>query len=127
MPPWPAVKRELRQGLLARALELGPAWLAGERSGELAVLATQGLDALEPYFARYLPQLALSVIVPLTVVVAVALRDPVSAVILVLTLPLIPSSGRSWGGRPSAPRPVGTRPSGSSPDRSWTSSAGCPR
>lgn len=91
------VKRELRQGLLARALELGPAWLAGERSGELAVLATQGLDALEPYFARYLPQLALSVIVPLTVVVAVALRDPVSAVILVLTLPLIPVFGALVG------------------------------
>lgn len=91
------VKRELRERLLAHALELGPAWLAGERSGELAVLATQGLDALEPYFARYLPQLALSVVVPLTVVVAVALRDPVSALILVATLPLVPIFGALIG------------------------------
>lgn len=92
-----SVKRELRERLLAHALRLGPARLAGERSAELAVLATRGLDGIEPYLARYLPQLVLSVVVPLTVVVAVALRDPLSALILVITLPLVPIFGALVG------------------------------
>ncbi len=91
------VKGELRERVLAHALRLGPAWLAGERTGELTVLRTQGLDALEPYFARYLPQLALSLTVPLSVLVAVALRDPLSALILAITLPLIPLFGALVG------------------------------
>src|SRR5439155_9873267 len=50
------VKSQLRKALLRRVTELGPAWLAGRRTGELAQLATRGVDALDPYFARYLPQ-----------------------------------------------------------------------
>ena len=48
--------------LLAR-----PGGLAGERSGELAATAVQGVDALEAYFARYLPQLVLAALVPLAI------------------------------------------------------------
>jgi ABC-type transport system involved in cytochrome bd biosynthesis fused ATPase/permease subunit len=59
-----AVKSQLRGRLLAHALALGPRWLSGERSGELATLATRGIDALDDYFSRYLPQLVLAVIVP---------------------------------------------------------------
>src|SRR5690606_24705468 len=51
-----AVKSQLRGRLLEHALRLGPRWLAGERSGELATLATRGVDALDDYFSRYLPQ-----------------------------------------------------------------------
>jgi len=92
-----SVKRELREAVLAHAVRLGPAWLAGERSAELAVLATRGLDGLDPYLARYLPQLVLSVVVPLTVLVAVGLRDPLSALILLVTLPLVPMFGALVG------------------------------
>ena len=87
------VKRELRERLLAHVLRLGPGWLVGERTAELAVLATRGLDGLEPYLGRYLPQVVLSVIVPLTVLLAVTLRDPLSALILAITLPLVPIFG----------------------------------
>lgn len=91
------VKRELRERLLAHVLRLGPGWLVGERTAELAVLATRGLDGLEPYLARYLPQVVLSLLVPLTVLVAVALQDPFSALILVITLPLVPIFGALVG------------------------------
>ena len=55
------VKSQLRRALAARSLRLGPAWLGGQRAGEITTLATRGLDGLDPYFARYLPQLVLAV------------------------------------------------------------------
>ena len=50
-----SVTSALRRQLLARAVALGPSWLAGERTGELTSAATQGVEALDVYFARYLP------------------------------------------------------------------------
>lgn len=85
-----ALKSQLRRDLAAQVLRLGPAWLGGQRPGEITTVATRGLDALDPYFARYLPQLALACLVPLAVVVRVALADWISALIIVVTLPLIP-------------------------------------
>ncbi|WP_042384745.1 thiol reductant ABC exporter subunit CydD [Streptacidiphilus melanogenes] len=84
------VKSQLREQLLARAAALGPGWLARQRSGELVTLATRGVDALDEYFARYVPQLALSVIVPVAVLARIVFADWVSAAIIVATLPLIP-------------------------------------
>ena len=84
------VKSQLRQALTARSLRLGPVWLGGQRAGEITTLSTKGLDGLDSYFARYLPQLVLSVLVPVAVLVRVAVADWVSAVIIAVTLPLIP-------------------------------------
>ncbi|MFV2178041.1 thiol reductant ABC exporter subunit CydD [Actinomadura sp. LOL_016] len=85
-----AVKSQLRSRLLEHATRLGPRWLSGERSGELATLATRGVDALDGYFARYLPQLVLAVTVPLAVGARILLGDWLSAVIIAVTVPLIP-------------------------------------
>jgi thiol reductant ABC exporter CydD subunit len=85
-----AVKSELRLQLLRRITELGPRWLTGARSGELAHLATRGIDALDDYFARYLPQLVLVCVIPLAVAARMLAADWLSAVIVVVTLPLIP-------------------------------------
>ncbi len=85
-----AVKSQLRRKLTAHVLRLGPAWLGGQRSGELAALSTKGLDALDPYFARFLPQLVLAFLVPVAVLVRVGLADWISAVVIAVTLPLIP-------------------------------------
>ncbi len=85
-----AVKEQLRTRLLHHVVDLGPAWLRGQRSGEITVLATRGLDALDGYFARYLPQLVLACIVPVTVLLVIAGQDWLSAVVVALTLPLIP-------------------------------------
>ncbi|MFF5334426.1 thiol reductant ABC exporter subunit CydD [Streptomyces sp. NPDC013181] len=85
-----SVKSELRGRLLDRAAELGPDWLSGQRTGSLVTLATRGIDALDDYFARYLPQLGLAVVVPVAVLARIVTEDWVSAAIIVVTLPLIP-------------------------------------
>ncbi|MFF1403118.1 thiol reductant ABC exporter subunit CydD [Streptomyces sp. NPDC058294] len=85
-----AVKSELRGRLLDRAATLGPGWLSGQRTGSLVTLATRGVDALDDYFSRYLPQLGLAVVVPVAVLARIVTEDWVSAAIIVGTLPLIP-------------------------------------
>ncbi|MEU6650372.1 thiol reductant ABC exporter subunit CydD [Streptomyces sp. NPDC046900] len=85
-----AVKSELRGRLLARAGALGPGWLGEQRTGSLVALATRGVDALDDYFSRYLPQLGLAVVVPVAVLARIVTEDWVSAAIIVGTLPLIP-------------------------------------
>jgi ATP-binding cassette subfamily C protein CydCD len=85
-----AVKSELRGRLLERAAALGPGWLSGQRTGSLVALATRGVDALDDYFSRYLPQLGLAVVVPVAVLARIVTEDWVSAAIIVVTLPLIP-------------------------------------
>ncbi|MFF5582778.1 thiol reductant ABC exporter subunit CydD [Streptomyces hygroscopicus] len=85
-----AVKSELRLRLLERAVRLGPSWLDSQRTGALTTLATRGIDALDDYFARYLPQLGLAVVVPVAVLARIVTADWISALIIVVTLPLIP-------------------------------------
>jgi thiol reductant ABC exporter CydD subunit len=84
------VKSGLRRRLGAHALRLGPRWLSGQQAGEITTLATRGLDGLDAYFARYLPRLVLAVAVPVAVLIRVAVADWISAVIIAITLPLIP-------------------------------------
>lgn len=112
-----AVKSELRMRLIERAARLGPGAVIGRtdaaaqvpdaygaeaagagaaagtlemRTGELTALATRGIDALDDYFARYLPQLGLAVVVPLAVLARIVTGDWISALTIVITLPLIP-------------------------------------
>ncbi len=85
-----AVKSELRLRLVERAVRLGPSWLDSQRTGALTTLATRGIDALDDYFARYLPQLGLAVVVPVAVLARIVTADWISALIIVATLPLIP-------------------------------------
>jgi thiol reductant ABC exporter CydD subunit len=85
-----AVKSQLRRAFLQRAIDLGPSWLGSRRAAQLETLGTRGLDGLDTYFARYLPQLILAVVVPVVVLVAVATQDRVAAGIMMVTLPLIP-------------------------------------
>ncbi|HTW20490.1 MAG TPA: thiol reductant ABC exporter subunit CydD [Mycobacteriales bacterium] len=85
-----AVRSTLRRDLAAKVLALGPAWTGRERSGEVTTLMTKGLDALDGYFARYLPQLVLATFVPAVVLARVAGADFISAVTIGSTIPLIP-------------------------------------
>jgi ATP-binding cassette, subfamily C, bacterial CydD len=84
------VKSALRERLYAHLLRLGPAYAAGEKAGELATTATEGVEHIEPYFARYLPQVVLSAAVPLLVAAYVFPRDLSSGVLLMVTAPVIP-------------------------------------
>jgi ATP-binding cassette subfamily C protein CydD len=80
----------LRDQLYARLQALGPLWLATQASGDLANRVTTGIEALGGYYARWLPNRALSVWVPLMVLVVVFPADWVSGLVLALTAPLIP-------------------------------------
>lgn len=81
---------ELREQVVAHAAALGPRWLAEGEGPRVVTLAIRGLDALEPYFVRYLPQLVLSAtLTPATLLVVLDL-DWVSAALAAATLPLIP-------------------------------------
>jgi ATP-binding cassette subfamily C protein CydD len=91
------VKSQLRRELTAHCLRLGPAWIGRKQPGEIAALATRGLDGLDPYFARYLPQLVLAVLVPVAVLVVVTATDWISGVVIAVTLPLIPLFGALVG------------------------------
>ena len=84
------VVTSLRGQVLAHAAALGPRWLSTGRGVDTVTLATRGLDDLEPYLVRYLPQLLLAVTVtPATLVVVLGL-DWISAVIIIVTIPLVP-------------------------------------
>jgi ATP-binding cassette subfamily C protein CydD len=83
-------KSRLRERLFAHLLHLGPAYTRDERTGELTTTATEGVEKLEPYFARYLPQRILSATVPLLVAAFILPLDWASSVLLLVTAPVIP-------------------------------------
>ncbi|MBB1245797.1 thiol reductant ABC exporter subunit CydD [Streptomyces durbertensis] len=85
-----SVKSQLRLRLLAHAAALGPSAATRQRTGELTALATRGIDALDDYFGRYLPQLGLAATVPVAVLARIVTDDWISALTIVVTLPLIP-------------------------------------
>ncbi|MDH2429580.1 ATP-binding cassette domain-containing protein [Sphaerisporangium sp. TRM90804] len=92
-----ALKSALRGLLLGRLRDLGPARLSAHRSGELVTLAGRGLDALDPYVTGYLPAVAVAAVVPFAVLVRLFTADLATAVIVLLTLPLIPVFGALVG------------------------------
>ena len=85
-----SAKSELRRAAATRVAALGPHGLEAGDTGRLSVLLTTGIDALDGYFSRYLPQLFLAVIVPVTIIGVVAGADWVSAALIAVSLPLIP-------------------------------------
>lgn len=84
------LKNELRELLLQKFDRLGPIPLKDEKSGELATTALQGLDALDAYFGQFLPQVLLAAMLPLTMLIVVFPIDPLTALVFLLTAPLIP-------------------------------------
>jgi ATP-binding cassette, subfamily C, bacterial CydD len=84
------VLSQLRLDLVERRLRDQAAALDGAESAEVATAAVAGVDALEATYARYLPQLVLAAVVPLAVIALVAVIDPISAGVMLLTLPLVP-------------------------------------
>jgi ATP-binding cassette, subfamily C, bacterial CydD len=85
-----SVLSELRLALVEHRLRAQPAALDGTGSGEIAAAAVHGVEGLEAYFGRYLPQAVLACFVPLAVLVWVAAIDLTSALIMLATLPLVP-------------------------------------
>ncbi len=84
------VKERVRVQFLHKILALGPVYARGERGGELLNTAVEGIEALDDYFARYVPQLILAVLVPMLTLAFVLPKDLQSALVLIITGPLIP-------------------------------------
>ncbi len=84
------VKLDLRRRLYAHIQALGPAWTKTQRSGEIANTVVDGIEAMDNYYAAYLPQTALAVFIPLAILAFVFPADWVSGLIMLITAPLIP-------------------------------------
>jgi ATP-binding cassette subfamily C protein CydD len=84
------VMSALRAELVERRLRPGAGGPGRGNSAELAAGAVQGVDGLETYFARYLPQVVLAVVVPLAVLCWCAAVDRTSALVMAVTLPVVP-------------------------------------
>ncbi|MFB7892492.1 thiol reductant ABC exporter subunit CydD [Microbacterium sp. NPDC056044] len=84
------VQGQLRTALVTAIGVLGPEWLGARNSAALAVTAGRGLDALEAYFGRYLPQLVQTVIATPLILAVMWWQDWISGLTVLLTLPLIP-------------------------------------
>jgi ATP-binding cassette subfamily C protein CydD len=84
------VKSQLRARVLRAVVDLGPGWMAARNATTVATVTGPGLDALDTYFSRYLPQLILTAIATPIVVLVIFLQDWPSALGVVLTLPIIP-------------------------------------
>lgn len=91
------VKSQLRRELLRHTIRLGPSWLARQQVGELTTLATYGADAIDDYFAQYLPALITAAFLPAAVVVVVLSQDVLAGAIILGTLSLIPLFGMLIG------------------------------
>ncbi|MBQ9918234.1 MAG: ATP-binding cassette domain-containing protein, partial [Microbacterium sp.] len=85
-----AASLQLRERLVAAVTTLGPGWLGRRNAASLSVTAGHGLEALDAYFGRYLPQLVATAITTPILIGAIALADPLSGLTVVLTIPLIP-------------------------------------
>lgn len=84
------VKSQLRAQVLGRLTQRGPDWLAGRQGAGLSTVVTVGLDALDNYFARYLPQLLLAAIATPIIVAVMLVQDLPSGITVIIVLPLIP-------------------------------------
>lgn len=89
------IRARLRDRLVARLAELGPAWLSGARTGRTQATLVDGVEGLDAYYSRYVPQVLVTVTVPTVLVAWLATVEPVAAtllgaaVLLVLTVPRV--------------------------------------
>ena len=84
------VSARVRRALEERLRRLGPSWAARQSGGDLVTRLVDGVDALVPYYAGYLPQAAFAAIVPAVILLATLAADPWSTLVLLATAPLVP-------------------------------------
>ena len=87
------MRNELRTEVMQKSLSNGGSDTQNLGTAGLAVLVTKGINNLDGYFAKFLPQLFIAVVVPISVGVTIAFRDWKSGAIILFTLPLIPIFG----------------------------------
>lgn len=86
------VKIKLRDLIYEKLLKLGMRYDALTSTSSVVQLSVEGVEALEIYFSKYIPQLIYSVLAPLTLFIALAFISLKSALVFIVCLPLIPIS-----------------------------------
>ncbi len=84
------IKSDLRERLFNHILNLGPAYTRGQRTGELTTAAVEGIEALDAYYSQYLPQLVITALIPISILIVVFPIDLLSGIVMLITAPLIP-------------------------------------
>src|SRR5215216_6314296 len=84
------IKTDLRERLFNHILNLGPAYARTQRTGELTTTAVEGIEALDAYYSQYLPQLAITALIPISILLVVFPVDLLSGIVMLITAPLIP-------------------------------------
>lgn len=84
------VRAELRLSLARGLMRRGVSYATNTSSGELAQTLTDGVDALDAFFNHYLPQIVQTALTPLTIWLVIVGQDPLTAIILAVTAPLVP-------------------------------------
>nr|WP_314355586.1 thiol reductant ABC exporter subunit CydD [uncultured Achromobacter sp.] len=84
------IKRHVRQSLFSRMVAKGPYWTRGKASGELASAVVDQVEALDGFFAKYLPAMAAAALLPVAFSVVLLPVDVVAGLVLLVTAPLIP-------------------------------------
>lgn len=85
-----AVKKTLREMIYGKLLRLGASYNEQVRTSEVVQVAVEGVDQLETYFGAYLPQFFYAMLAPLTLFVVLSFVNFLSAIVLLVCVPLIP-------------------------------------
>ncbi|MEJ4043340.1 heme ABC transporter permease/ATP-binding protein CydD [Erwinia sp. SLM-02] len=85
-----AIRLALRQRVLDRLTDLGPAWIQGKPAGSWATLLLEQIEEMQDYYARYLPQMMLAGVIPCMVLILLFPVNWAASLILLATAPLIP-------------------------------------
>lgn len=84
------IRQALRQQVLDRLSALGPAWIQGKPAGSWATLLLEQIEEMQEYYARYLPQMTLAVLIPCCILLTIFPLNWTAGLILFATAPLIP-------------------------------------
>ncbi|MDE1230806.1 heme ABC transporter permease/ATP-binding protein CydD [Vibrio aestuarianus] len=80
----------IRQLILDKLRELGPAYIKGKPAGSWATLLLEQVEDMQDFFARYLPQMSLSVLIPFIILIVVFPVNWAAGLIFLITAPLVP-------------------------------------
>ncbi|SCL71239.1 ABC-type transport system involved in cytochrome bd biosynthesis, ATPase and permease components [Micromonospora citrea] len=90
------IRARLRDRLVGRLAELGPAWLTGARTGRTQATLVDGVEGLDAYYSRYVPQVLVTATVPTVLVAWLATVEPVAAALLGVAVLLVLTVPRAW-------------------------------
>lgn len=85
-----AIRQRIRQQVLNRLEQLGPAWIQGKPTGSWATMILEQVEDMQEFYSRYQPQMMLAAIIPLLILAAVFPINWAAGLILFVTAPLIP-------------------------------------